>query len=202
MRLRLLLAIALLLCTLPLPGLAQVHHCVAADGTLVYTDQRCDAIGAQERVAAPPSATVPQMRSYRPACPRTLRDLAYEVTSSVEAHDVNRLAGVYLWDGIGTKEGYALMDRLQAVVDRPLVDLQPVWPGNPDDPYPTTVPTRPPVALRLEQTTARGSTPVRAVFGLRKYLDCWWIVEGGVRRAAPKPQDSVPLAAPPEPPVD
>lgn len=202
MRRRLLLLLALVLCALPLTVAAQVRHCTLADGTVVYTDQRCEAIGARERAAAPPDPSTPQLRSYRPACPRTLRDLAYEVTSAVEAHDVNRLAGVYLWDGIGTREGYALMDRLQAVVDRPLVDLQPVWPGNPDDPYPTTVPTRPPVALRLEQTSARGSTPIRAVFGLRKYLDCWWIVEGGARRVAPKPQDSVPPDTPPDPPVD
>ncbi|AXK71317.1 hypothetical protein DWG18_02785 [Lysobacter sp. TY2-98] len=194
---RLLLLITLLLCTAPLTGFAQVRHCVLADGTLVYTDQRCDAIGAQERKAKPaPEGGAPQLRSYRPACPRTLRDLAFEVTSAVEAHDVNRLAGVYLWDGIGTRAGYALMDRLQAVVDRPLVDLQPVWPGNPNEPYPTTVPTRPPVALRLEQTSARGSTPIRAVFGLRKYLDCWWIVEPGARRPATRSDADAPPAAP------
>lgn len=169
------------------------------NGTVVYTDQRCDAIGAREQ-APQPSAPggAPQLRNYRPACPRTLRDLAYEVTSAVEAHDVNRLASVYLWDGIGTREGYALMDRLQVVVDRPLVDLQPVWPDG--EPYPSSVPpTRPPLALRLEQTSIRGGTPIRAVFGLRKYLDCWWIVEGGARRppATPPPADAATPAAPP-----
>lgn len=191
---RRLLPVALLLMLLPsAPVGAQVRRCALADGTTVFTDQRCDVIGAVERTAPAPGA--PQLRSYRPACPRTLRDLAFEVSSAVEAHDVNRLAGVYLWNGMGTREAYALMDRLQAIADRPLVDVQPIWPGGADD-DPTT-PTRPPVGLRLEQTSARGSTPMRAVFGLRKYLDCWWIVEGGVRRA-PAPE-----AAPEtEPPVD
>jgi len=42
--------------------------------------------------------------------------------------------------------------------------------------YPTTIPARqPPVALRVEQTLANGSTPSRTVFGLRRHFDCWWI---------------------------
>ena len=167
--------LCLLVLAAPLPSPAQVR--------------RCDVIGATERAA--PSAATPQLRSYRPACPRTLRDLAFEVSSAVESHDVNRLAGVYLWNGTGTRAGYALMDRLQAVVDRPLVDLQPIWPGAGDDPYPTTVPTRPPAGLRLEQTSRRGSTPIRTVFGLRKHLDCWWIVEGGTVRRPSAPNEPV-----------
>lgn len=182
----------LLACLLPAVAAAQVNRCELPNGDTVYTDRRCDSIGARPHVAA---AATPGVRSHRAACARTLRDLAYEVTASIEAHDVNRLAGVYLWSGLGTREGYALMDRLQAVVDRPLVDLQPVYAGGEDE---ALAPTRPPVALRLEQTSARGSTPVRAVFGLRRHLDCWWIVEGGARRApAPPPGD----AAAPEPPA-
>jgi hypothetical protein len=190
---RLLPIVLLLICALPMHATAQVHRCALPDGTTVFTDQRCDVLGGAER--ASPAATTPQLRSYRPACPRTLRDLAFEVSSAVEAHDVNRLATVYLWNGMGTREGYALMDRLQAIVDRPLVDLQPVWPGTSDDPYPTAVPKGPPVALRLEQTSARGSTPMHAQFGLRKHLECWWIVEGGARRATPATTPD-PAAAP------
>jgi len=189
---RLLLVVpALLLSLTAAPAPAQVRRCVMADGTSVFTDRRCDALGATERAAA--STSTPQLRSYRPACPRTLRDLAFEVSSAVESHDVNRLAGVYLWTGIATRAAYAVMDRLQAVVDRPLVDLQPVWGAGDDDGFPGTVPTRPPVALRLEQTSKRGSTPMRAVFGLRKHLDCWWIVEG----AAPRPTAPTPAPADP-----
>lgn len=190
-RLPLLLVAPLL--ALPAVGAAQVRRCELADGTTVFTDRRCDAVGGRERIAAP---AVPQLRSYRPACPRTLRDLAYEVTAAVQAHDVNRLAGVYLWSGLGTRQGYALMDRLQRVVDRPLVDLQPIWPGGEDPYYPTTVPTQPPIGLRLEQTSPRGGTPIRAVFGLRRHLDCWWIVEGGARRSRVTPPSELPVEAP------
>lgn len=185
---------------------ADVRRCVLPDGTTVFTDQRCDAIGAQPGIPSAPST--PQLRSYRPACPRTLRDLAFEVSASVESHDVNRLAGVYLWSGYGTREGYALMDRLQAIVDRPLVDLQPVYPDGAT--YAAIDRPRPPVALRLQQTSAHGSTPMHAVFGVRRYLDCWWIVEGGGRRATPAaapdaaapPADPRPSDSPPAPDVD
>lgn len=180
---RLLPVCALLIFALPARLPAEVHRCAFPDGGTVFTDQRCDVIGAVERAA--PSVGTPQLRSYRPACPRTLRDLAFEVSAAVDSHDVNRLAGVYLWTGMGTRAGYALMDRLQRVVDRPLVDLRPIWPGGDDDGYyATTVPTGPPLGLRLEQTSSHGSTPMHAVFGLRKHLGCWWIVEGGARRPA------------------
>ena len=182
---RLLLLVFALLLLLPALGQAQVRRCELPGGGTVYTDQACDLVGGRERLAT--AASAPQLRSYRPACSRTLRDLAYEVTAAVQAHDVNRLAATYLWNGMGTREGYALMARLQRVVDRPLVDLQPIWPGGDDGSYyPGTAPARPPVGLRLQQTSPRGSTPIQAVFGLRKHLDCWWIVEGGVgRKRAP-----------------
>lgn len=203
----LLLVPALLMLATPGHVRAQVHRCAMSDGTTVFTDRRCDTLGAFER--SPPAASAAQLRTYRPGCPRTLRDLAFEVSSSVQSHDVNRLAGVYLWNGLGTREGYALMDRLQLVVDRPLVDLQPIWPGSDDESYPGATPTRPPVGLRLDQTSKGGSTPLRTTFGLRKHLDCWWIVEGGVRRsaaasAAPPASTPEPTPAPADPadPVD
>lgn len=182
-------ACVLLLVLVPAVAGAQVRRCELPGGGTVYTDRRCDSLGARERT---PTPSTPQLQRHRSACPRTLRDLAYEVTAAVEAHDVNRLAGVYLWTGMGTREGYGLMDRLQAVVDRPLVELQPIYAGGDDE---ALAPTRPPVALRLEQTSVRGSTPMRAVFGLRRHLDCWWIVEPGRRTpAAPTPDDAAPSA--------
>lgn len=185
--------IALLALVAPSSALAEVRRCALPNGSIVFTDRRCDTIGGEERAA--PTETA-QLRSHRAACPRRLRDLAYEVRAAVDAHDVNRLASVYLWSGMGTRQGYALMDRLQAVVDRPLVDLQPIYPGT-DEPYPTTVPLRPPTGLRLEQTSIRGGTPLRAVFGLRKHLGCWWIVEGGTRRVTPPPSvEDIPEPAP------
>lgn len=172
-----LLALALLL---PAGGeaSAQVRRCELPDGQTVYTDRRCDAIGATERRTPPPGQA--QLRSHRAACPRTLRDLYFEVGAAFESRDVNRLAGVYHWTGMSTRQGYDLMRRLQALVDRPFVDIQPIWPGGDDEAY---APRRAPVGFRIEQTSANGSTPVRAVLGLRRHLDCWWVTLGAPARA-------------------
>jgi hypothetical protein len=175
-----------------LPGIrdagAQVRRCEFPDGQTVYTDRRCETLGARERAAPPPGQV--QLRSHRMACPRTLRDLYFEVGAALESRDVNRLASVYHWSGMSTRQGYDVMRRLQAIVDRPLVDLQPIWPAGDDEIYPRR---RAPVGFRVEQTSQNGSTPIRAVFGLRRHLDCWWVTLGGAQR---------PAARPPDPPVD
>lgn len=191
----LLLAASLALPAAPRDAAAQVRRCALPDGQTVYTDKRCDAIGGTERRAPPPGQ--PQLRSHRTACARTLRDLYFELGAAIESGDANRLAGVYHWPGLGTQQGYDVMRRLQAIVDRPLVDLQPIWPGGADDAYARG---RAPVGFRVEQTSRNGSTPVRAVFGLRRHVGCWWVTLGGVARPSPPATapDSAPADAPGE----
>jgi hypothetical protein len=166
----------LLLCTCG-PVCAEVRHCVAADGTTVFTDRRCEDIGAVERrQQAPADAT---NRPLRAECPRTLHDLVVEVTTAIDTRDINRLAGVYAWSGMSNSAGYAVMDRLQAIVDKPLVDIVPVYPGDGSptgtDYYPQDSVRRTPVAMRLEQTLSNGTTPSRTVLGLRRGFGCWWV---------------------------
>lgn len=190
----LLLALLLVDTATARPAHAQVRRCELPTGQTVYTDRRCDAVGGVERRAAPAQ---PQLRGYRPTCARNLRDLYFEVGASIESQDVNRLAGVYHWPGASSRQAHDVMQRLQAIVDRPLVDLQPIYPGS-DDAY---LPGRAPVGFRVEQVSARGSTPVRATFGLRRHIECWWITLGGAARpAAARPTpDAMPPAAIPAP---
>ncbi|HEX2597015.1 MAG TPA: hypothetical protein VHL61_11195 [Luteimonas sp.] len=159
----------LLLCG-AFPAGAVVRRCVATDGTLVFTDRRCADVGAVER--APPSATVSAApRTYRNACLRSLRDLVDELNLAIDSRDVNRLAGLYDWAGLSTRSGYQVMDRLQRIVERPLVDITPLGNGAADDGGVRHAPT----GLRLEQTLANGSTPAQTVLGLRRAQQCWWI---------------------------
>lgn len=166
----------LLLCTCG-PAGAEVRHCISADGTSVFTDRRCKDIGAVERRQQP--AANAATRPLRAGCPRTLQDLVFEVSSAIDTRDVNRLAGVYAWSGMSNSAGYALMGRLQAIVDRPLVDIVPVYPGDGSltgtDYYPQDSVRRAPVAMRLEQTLSNGTTPSRTVLGLRRGFGCWWV---------------------------
>lgn len=192
MRRTLLLAAALLLshpAAVPVAG-AQVRRCELPTGQTVYTDRTCDSLGAVERRA---SAGAPQFRRHRMACARTVRDLYFEVSAALESRDVNRLAGVYHWSGMSTRQGYDVMQRLQSVVDRTLVDLRPLYPG--EDALPYSARTRPPYAFRAEQVSSNGSTPMAATLGIRRHLDCWWVTLGAPRPAAPPAAPDVPVSA-------
>ncbi|MEO7258556.1 MAG: hypothetical protein ABIW35_03270 [Luteimonas sp.] len=159
------------------PVQAEVRRCAAPDGTTVFTDRRCQDVGAVARV--PRDARSAGARLYRSTCSRNLQDLVYELTTAIDSRDVNRLAGVYHWAGMSSSTGYAVMGRLDAIVQRPLVDIVPISPasaaGEDGDYYPQTAVRRAPVALRIEQTLANGSTPSRTVLGLRRYFGCWWV---------------------------
>lgn len=116
----------------PAPAQAQIRRCVGDDGGTIYTDKRCDTLGAVERTTAPAigRAGVP----YRYSCPASVQDLVYQLSTAIDGRDVNRLASLYYWSGQSTRSGYALMDRLDAVAQRPLVDVVPVFRTVPDAP--------------------------------------------------------------------
>ena len=178
----------LLACALaPDAAVAQVRQCVGADGVLVYSDRKCEDIGARERPALPAAEGIGDLRPARGGCSRSVQDLAHALGSALQAGDANQVAGVYDWAGMSTANGYRVMERLEAIARRPLVDLQPVYAGgdeygfdavefNADGEVVGTPPRKPRlVGLRVEQTLADGSTPARTVFGLRRHLGCWWI---------------------------
>ncbi len=180
---------------------AQIRRCSTPTGDTLYTDKDCAAIGAVERVPRGAS-TAGLGGTRRVGCARTLRDLTHEVTMAIDARDVNRLGAVYHWVGMDAGSGDRVLDRLQVIVDRPLIDIVPVHARRPDptatppgdgaasagaasaevasaapDPelYPQTVVRRAPVGLRLVQAIGKSAGNVQTTFGLRRHLDCWWI---------------------------
>lgn len=185
----------------PQAAQAEVRRCVTASGQTIFTDRKCEEVDAVERLprTGDPSGAALQRAG---GCARTLQDLVFEMTHAIDRRDANRLAGVYHWPGTSVGTGYQIWTRLDAIVNRPLVDIVPVIPASrpppesaidagstsneasepvradpPVDPqlYPQTAIRRDPVGLRVEQTLANGSTPSRTVFGLRHYFGCWWI---------------------------
>lgn len=174
----LLLSLLLISGSWPVPSDAQVRRCTGPDGGTVFTDRRCQDIGGVERLPRDRDTTA-SLRMYRSSCARNLQDLVYEMTTAIDSQDSNRLASVYHWAGMSGRTGYAVMSRLGAIVERPLVDIIPVMPASPDgldgDYYPQTSVRQTPVALRVEQTLSNGSTPSRTVFGLQRHFGCWWI---------------------------
>lgn len=136
----------LLLLALAACGTAQadIRRCVAADGRTIYTDRQCQDLGAVERL--PDTHRAGSGRAYRYSCPRSLQDLVYQLTDAIGNRDVNRLASVYYWAGQSTRTGYALMRRLDAIAQRPLADIVPV--------YPVRAPVRAPVRNDMASTDA------------------------------------------------
>lgn len=177
---------------LALPGIAhaqKVQRCTTMSGETVYSDKRCEDIGAMDRLPQVTPGSASGTGLYRGGCSRTLSDLVYQITAAVENKDVNRLASVYQWTDVSNVAANRILDKLQAVVDRPLVDIVPVRPAPPpivdqngvviddnsDGYYPQTTARQRPVGLRLEQTLKNGSTPSRTVFGLHRSYNCFWI---------------------------
>ena len=186
------LLLLLLIAGLFAPGIvhAQVKRCTAADGTLVYTDRKCDDIGATERIAPSPMPGGSAMTGrYRNVCARTVQDLVYSFSSALQSGDANQVAGVYDWAGMATSSAYRVMSRLDTIAKRPLVDVQPMYSGGTNaygddviefDEETGRVISRPPrkprlIGLRVEQTLANGTTPSRTNFGLRQRMGCWWV---------------------------
>lgn len=179
-------------CLRPVAASAQqqgVHRCTTMSGDTVYTDKRCEDVGAMDRLPSTTTTTATGAL-YRGGCSRTLSDLVMQVSSAIQAQDVNRLAGVYHWAGTSDAGALRVLDRLDVVVQRPLVDIVPIRPApapvldtdgavvdaNQDGYYPqTTTQRQRPVGLRVVQTLKNSATPADTTFGLRRAYNCFWI---------------------------
>ena len=174
----------------PLAAWAQkVQRCTTMGGETVYTDKHCEDVGAMDRLPRASPAGAGGSSLYRSGCSRTLSDLVYQIAAAIDNKDVNRLAGIYQWAGVSNASANGILNRLEAIVQRPLVDIVPIRPRPPpivdengividensDGYYPQTTIRQRPVGLRLEQTLANGSTPSQTVFGLRRSYNCFWI---------------------------
>ncbi|VXB01886.1 conserved exported hypothetical protein [Luteimonas sp. 9C] len=182
----LLIASTVVAACMPADGVAQVRRCTAPDGGTIYTDRACSAVGATASAPRQPAGHTPLPRI---SCQRQLRGLIQELSFAIGQRDTNRLAGLYHWQGLSQRGGYQILERLDAIAQRPLVNItaqrpaQTVvaqertgfsgWVSARD--IPTAQPERPPSSLRLDQTGASGGGTVTTVFGLRRHLGCWWV---------------------------
>jgi hypothetical protein len=154
---------------------AAVVRCQLPDGTTLYTDRRCGDAGAAPQ-PAPARGGI-----HRRGCARDLPDLLLRISSAIDNHDTNRLAGLYHWAGMSGPRSNAVMERLDRLARHPLVGVVPVMAGAASDPSVGDYqsfdgsPDRMPVALRIEQTLDNGITPSNTVFGLHRHFGCLWI---------------------------
>lgn len=180
---------------------AAVNRCIGPDGQAVFSDRRCEDLGSISRMP-PPALRDGETGLYRYGCPRRLSELVGLLRTAVDTHDVNRLSSLYLWGDVSNATANRVLTQLEAIADRTLVDIAPMYPAEatedamplaapepeagyvpPDNsaatalaqaPYPPA--TRPrPWGLRLEQVMANGSTPARTVLRLRRQYNCFWV---------------------------
>lgn len=190
-----------LLCLLMSAGTAaaqEMHRCLRADGSVVYTDRLCEPEQTEKPDAGTSAPTVPQAsRSGRtgllppPACSKSPEDLLYSVRSAIDMKDVNQLVKSYHWVGVSQEQSESLLARLDAMADRPLLDLQLLYPQAQMDVLTETpadeasedggaayrAPTRAlPYALKVMQYRSVTATEtVSTVFHLQRHFQCWWI---------------------------
>jgi Domain of unknown function (DUF4124) len=190
-----------LLCLLMSAGTAaaqEMHRCLRADGSVVYTDRLCEPEQTEKPTASAAHAT-PQLplRSGRtglsppPSCSKNPDDLLYSVRSAIDMKDINQLVKSYHWVGVSQEQSESLLARLDAMVDRPLLDVQLLY-QEPradmlsdlsaeevsDDSAPASrESTRTsPQALKVMQYQSTTSTEtVSTVFRLQRHYQCWWI---------------------------
>lgn len=190
--------LALMLLAWCAPAAADVRHCVLPDGQSVFTDRGCTEVGGVEQTQQQPAVVGNTEKKRAPGCARNIDDLLFEMNTAFSAHDANRLAGVYHWTGMSGSTAYQVMERLDAIVQRPVVDIVPVMPedeaptaaSDATPPYPAFTDSaahapdqapaaasrpRAPVAIRVDQSQQNGIAAVRTVFGLQKHFGCWWI---------------------------
>jgi hypothetical protein len=174
----------------------ELHRCQRADGSVVYTDRLCEPEQTEKASPSPATTVVPQTpRSGRtglpppPACSKSPEELQYSVRSAIDMKDVNQLVKSYHWVGISQEQSEALLTRLDAVVDRPLLDVQllysepeavsepPPEDAADDGAYSGRAPVqKPPYALKIMQYRSNTATEtVSTVFRLQRYYQCWWI---------------------------
>ena len=131
---------------------AHGSRCSTADGGSTYTDGSCRAIGgkpvpmsanlmrslAREGALGgddgfrPPAGATPASgpgsaqvhRLGEGSCPRTPAQLASALRNSLGDGEVNRLASLYDWGGMGKRQAQAVLDRLERMSERPLIDGQ------------------------------------------------------------------------------
>lgn len=122
-------------------GGSGIQRCEAPDGTAIYTDKACSALGAD---AAPMSsgllarlahgngggfdtgifgnrhAPTLSRRSTASGCARTTTQLSMDLQGAWASGDVNRVAESYHWAGLGSDQARSIMQRLERLVAQPL----------------------------------------------------------------------------------
>jgi hypothetical protein len=184
-----LLCLVLFSRTAPASAQSEIHRCIGANGSAVFTDQPCAALQATPvnpavtPVQGPPPATPPVLCA---ASPTLLRE---SVIDAFARRDANRLAGLILWNGYGRGAAIADIRSLAELMKQPLLDVDLPGDLDHDEPAPapsgsgnpsTAAPASTDEQLVLHFAGIDGSgTPREVRFGIVRQAGCLWLRNPG-----------------------
>lgn len=171
---------------------AQIYHCIGPHGEQEFTDQPC-ATPVSAPLSLPlasPSrdSSAPVDTGFGNVCPGSPTGLRLAVSNAFDTRDVNSLAGLILWRGIGQRAAIDRLRSLKAWLKQPLADIALVrGAGLPyaedavspesesaDDGQAVVIAPQAalPVGLRVSTGGDEGRT---RDFGVTESGGCWWL---------------------------
>lgn len=200
---------SLLLVLLSVPAQGAVRRCIGVDGTMIYTDRQCEQLDAREAQAPtretegahaepgsrpqpvtasslPGSAVEMPLSSYGPVdadCARNPDTLLFNLRRALENRDINALASLYHWPGMGDRSATAVMVQLERLVAHADGTADLIYPqANPEAYYgqdyyspPSDQPTGVRVS-RFQRGGAWGATVSDdSHLHIVRNAGCWWL---------------------------
>ncbi|MCE5234240.1 MAG: DUF4124 domain-containing protein [Mizugakiibacter sp.] len=157
---------------------APVYRCIGASGEPVFSGQPCRALQLPAAGASAAAAgAIPIAPEAHGFCPADPADVRMRAAAAIEARDPNRLAALFLWNGLDGAAARAHLRELAAIVDGPLPGLE----LEDAAPAPTASASAPPAdgaaALLLRRTGDADGTPAphEVRFPLARRDGCWWL---------------------------
>ncbi len=157
------------------PQPQSIHRCIGRDGEPVFTAKPCadESLVMAPALAGSAALAGPSMH----VCPLSPQELRDRVAAALQERDVNKLAGLMLWNGDTQRGAEDVLRRLTILVRQPINDLA-LAPALVNVPMSASVPAPASTIgvsdgpLQLNITAEDGS---RAAFALSDSDGCWWL---------------------------
>jgi hypothetical protein len=161
-----------------------INRCLDKSGKILYTDKKCEDLNTVPQDVPKPVGNI-GYGSVR-TCARTQDDLLWDLRGALEAGDINRASGLFLWSGNDTTQVNKRLDQLNLVSYQSLISVEFVFPetenvqvqfdqdGNIIDPRRKGPPV--PYGIRVDFYRNKKQTETGTLqFGIEKHMQCYWV---------------------------
>ncbi|MGN6313097.1 MAG: hypothetical protein ACTHMO_04965 [Rhodanobacteraceae bacterium] len=173
-------SIAPLLCIAP-GAIAQIHHCIGAQGEPVFTDRPC---GSAELAATIPDGKLDRITQagavdVRTAatCPHSPQQVRERIDVAFNDDNPNTLAGLFDWRGFSRRSANAKLKEFSRWLKHPFVGVEFSGPADPSGARPEDADYSPddPSGLVVLTQSPGSAAPEARSFGMTARGDCWWL---------------------------